>query len=220
MSHDIFAPTVKDKKPAKDTVPVRIPCPECEFENDFWGYVDDEGMVIEHYGRRCQGGVRDPKTWEVKPCGYLFRFKLCHVCSEKNDVTARECVSCRAVLIDADAKLKQARLSKNAHVMEPDRIEFNEKIDKNGNSYLEVRYYDWNGHYLSEVFFFNNPTAIKKFNINFLRSHLRRPELAMDMNSPKEFLKYQVLMRKPSYVIARKQEQFWRITEKIFAEEF
>jgi DNA repair protein RadD len=41
----------------------------------------------------------------------------------------------------------------------------------------------------------------------------------MDMTSPKQFLKYQVLMRKPSYVIARKQEQFWRITEKIFAEE-
>ncbi|MCE3009181.1 MAG: DEAD/DEAH box helicase [Proteobacteria bacterium] len=219
MSHDIFAPTVKDKKPAKDTVPVRIPCPECEFENDFWGYVDDEGMVIEHYGRRCQGGIRDSKTWEVRPCGYLFRFKICHICSEKNDVTARECVGCKAVLIDADAKLKQARLSKKAHVMEPDRIEFNEKTDKNGNHYLEVRYYDWNGHYLSEAFFFNNPTAIKKFNINFLRSHLRRPELAMDMNSPKEFLKYQVLMRKPSYVIARKQEQFWRITEKIFSEE-
>lgn len=219
MSHDIFAPSVKDKKPAKDTVPVRVPCPECDFENDFWGYLDDDGMLMEHFGRRCRGGVRDPETWQVKPCGYLFRFKLCPSCSTKNDVTARECEHCKATLIDADAKLKQARLSKNAHIMEPDRIEFNEKKDKNGNEYLEVRYYDWNGEYLSEVFFFNNPSAIKKFNINFLRSHLRQPELAIDMNSPKQFLKYQVLMRKPSYVIARKQEQFWRITEKIFAEE-
>lgn len=219
MSHDIFAPSVRDKKPAKDTVPVRVPCPECDFENDFWGYLDDDGMLMEHFGRRCRGGVRDPETWEVKPCGYLFRFKLCPSCSTKNDVTARECENCKATLIDADAKLKQARLSKNAHIMEPDRIEFNEKKDKNGNEYLEVRYYDWNGEYLSEVFFFNNPSAIKKFNINFLRSHLRRPELAIDMTSPKQFLKYQVLMRKPSYVIARKQEQFWRITEKIFAEE-
>jgi DNA repair protein RadD len=219
MSHDIFAPSVKDKKPAKDTVPVRVPCPECNFENDFWGYLDDEGLLLEHFGRRCQGGVRDPNTWQVKPCGYLFRFKLCPSCSTKSDVTARECNHCKATLIDANAKLKQARLSKNAHIMEPDRMEFTEKTDKNGNEYLEVRYYDWNGDYLSEVFFFNNPSAIKKFNINFLRSHLRRPELAMDMTSPKQFLKYQVLMRKPSYVIARKQEQFWRITEKIFAEE-
>ncbi len=219
MSHDIFAPTVRDKKPAKDTVPVRVPCPECEFENDFWGYVDDDGILIEHFGRRCQGGIRDPLTWQVKPCGYLFRFKLCPSCSTKNEVTARECEHCKATLVDADAKLKQARLSKNAHIMEPERLEFHERLDKNGKEYLEVRFYDWNGEYLSEAFFFNNPTAIKKFNINFLRSHLRRPELAMDMTSPKEFLKYQILMRKPAYVIARKQDKFWRITEKIFPEE-
>ncbi|MEK6553893.1 MAG: DEAD/DEAH box helicase, partial [Bdellovibrionota bacterium] len=43
MKHDLYTPEISDKKPAKDTVPVRIPCPKCDFENDFWGRVDDEG---------------------------------------------------------------------------------------------------------------------------------------------------------------------------------
>ena len=72
-----------------------------------------------------------------------------------------------AALVD---KLKQARLSKNAHVMTPDKITFEERKDKNSNSYLEIRYYDLDAQYISEAHFFNNPSSVKKFNINFLRS--------------------------------------------------
>ena len=59
----------------------------------------------------------------------------------------------------------------------------------------------------------------KKFNINFLRSHLRRPELAVELRTPADVIKYQKLFRLPAFVIARKQEHFWKITEKVFAEE-
>ena len=117
------------------------------------------------------------------------------------------------------AKLKQARLSKNSHVLTPDKITFEERIDKNSNPYLEIRYYDLDGQYLSEAHFFNNPSSIKKFNINFLRSHLRRPELATDLETPQQVVRYQKLFSLPSFVIARKQDKFWKITEKIFAEE-
>ena len=65
----------------------------------------------------------------------------------------------------------------------------------------------------------NNSTSIKKFNINFLRSHLKRPELQIEINSVSEVLKYQNHLRMPTFVIARKQDKFWKITEKIFAEE-
>lgn len=218
MGHDIYAPEISEKRPNKDTVPVLVPCPVCDFENSFWGYTID-GEVIEHFGRKCRGIAQDPITFEFKPCGYRFRSKICHKCGAENDITARACEKCRTVLIDADAKLKQAKLSKNAHVLTPDRITFEERVDKNANPYLEVRYYDFDSNYFSEAHFFNNDSSIKKFNINFLRSHLRRPELAIELRTPADAIKYQLLYRLPAFVIGRKQDKYWKITEKVFAEE-
>jgi DNA repair protein RadD len=219
MGHDIYTPQISDKKPHKESVPVFVACPVCGFENSFWGTVDMDGDVIEHFGRKCRGARQDPKTLQILPCGHRFRYKLCHVCGEENDITARECDKCQATLIDADTKLKQARLSKNAHVLTPEKITFDERLDKNSNPYLEVRYYDCDAQYVSEAHFFSHPSSLKKFNINFLRSHLRRPELVMDIKSPKDVIKNQKYLRLPSFVIARKQEKFWKITEKIFSEE-
>jgi DNA repair protein RadD len=219
MGHDLYAPEISDRRPAKDTVQVLVPCPACEFENHFWGYADDDGVMYEHFGRKCRGATQNEVTLEITPCGYRFRSKVCHACGSENDITARECEKCKAVLIDADAKLKQARLSKNAHVLTPDRITFDERTDKNGNAYLEVRYYDYDAQYVSEAHFFSNPSSIKKFNINFLRSHLRRPELASAIQTVQEVIRYQKLFRLPAFLIARKQDKYWKITEKIFAEE-
>jgi DNA repair protein RadD len=219
MGHDIYTPEINDKRPAKDTVPVQVVCPACGFANDFWGYADDDGIVIEHFGRKCKGATQDPRTLQITPCGFRFRYKICHCCGCENDVTARDCEKCNAILIDADAKLKQAKLSKNAHVLTPEKITFEERKDKNSNPYLEIRYFDWDSQYVSEAHFFNNPSSIKKFNINFLRSHLRRPELAITIKTPQDVIKCQHLFRLPSFVIARKQDKFWKITEKVFAEE-
>jgi DNA repair protein RadD len=219
MGHDIFSPEIGDKRPTKNTIPVKVPCPVCDHQNDFWGYADDDGNVYEHFGRKCRGATQDPITLQITPCGFRFRLKVCHSCGAENDITAKACEKCDAVLIDADAKLKQAKLSKNFHVLTPDKITFDERKDKNSNSYLEIRYYDHDAQYVSEAHFFNNSSSIKKFNINFLRSHLRRPELAIDLDTPEEVIKFQKLFRLPSFVIARKQDKFWKITEKIFAEE-
>ena len=219
MKHDIYAPEINEKRPAKDTVPVIVPCPDCNFENIFWGYADSDGVVLEHFGRKCRGSTQDVATYFLKPCGFRFRFKLCHSCGAQNDLTATACEKCKTALIDAEAKLKQAKLSKNAHVLTPERITFEERRDKNDNPYLEIRYFDYDGNYLNEVHFFSNPTSIKKFNINFLRSHLRRPELAMEFKRPRDVVQYQLLFRLPAFVIARKQDRFWRITEKVFSEE-
>lgn len=219
MGHDIYTPEISDKKPSKESVPVSISCPQCGFQNDFWGIVDYDGDIIEHFGRKCRGARQNPSTMAIIPCGYRFRFKLCHSCGAENDVTARDCERCKAVLIDADSKLKQAKLSKNAHVMTPERVTFDERLDKNSNPYLEIRYYDFDAQYLSEAHFFSNPASIKKFQINFLRSHLKRPEMAVDLKTPAEVIKNQKLLRLPKFVIARKQDKFWKITEKVFTEE-
>jgi len=219
MGHDIYAPDVSDRRPAKDTVTVMVPCPACGFENHFWGYADSDGVVLEHFGRKCRGSKSDAASYLLIPCGYRFRLKLCHVCGSENDITAKSCEKCSTELVDAEAKLKQAKLSKNAHVMTPDRITFEERTDKNGNPFLEVRYFDYDGQSVAEVHFLTNPTSIKKFHINFLRSHLRRPELAAEFMSPQDVIRYQKLFRLPAFVVLRKQEHFWRVTEKIFAEE-
>ena len=119
----------------------------------------------------------------------------------------------------SSVNFEQAKLSKNAHILTPEKITFEERKDKNSNFYLEIRYYDFDAQYVCEAHFFSNPTSIKKFNINFLRSHLKRPELALDFTTPQDVIQNQKLFRLPAFVIARKQDQFWKITEKVFAEE-
>ncbi|MBL7716322.1 MAG: DEAD/DEAH box helicase [Bdellovibrionales bacterium] len=219
MGHDIYAPEISDRRPKKDTVPVFVPCPQCGFENSFWGYTNEDGEVLEHFGRKCRGAVEDPATLEIKKCGFRFRLKLCHSCGAENDLTAQACTECHATLVDAEAKLKQARLSKDAHVMTPDRITFEERTDKNGKPFLEIRYYDYDGQYISEAHFFGSPASIKKFNVNFLRSHLKKPELAPGFQNPFDVIQYKVLFRLPAFVIARKKDKYWQVTEKVFSEE-
>jgi DNA repair protein RadD len=219
MGHNIYSPDIQDKKPTSESVPVLIDCPECGHENNFWGIVDEDGEVIEHFGRKCRGAHHHPETLEITPCGHRFRFKLCHSCQAENDISARVCHQCQVALVDAEAKLKQAKLSKNAHVLTPDKIIFQERFDKNNKSYLEIRYYDHDAQYLSEAHFFNHESSLKKFQVNFLRSHLRRPEKGLELKNPQDIIKYQDKLRMPAFVIARKQDKFWKITEKVFAEE-
>tara|TARA_Y100001954_G_scaffold236602_1_gene297720 strand:+ start:3307 stop:5052 length:1746 start_codon:yes stop_codon:yes gene_type:complete len=219
MGHDIYRPEISGKRPNKTSEPVQVPCPQCGFENDFWGIVNLDGEVVEHYGRKCRGGIQDPVTLSFEPCGYRFRYKICNKCNAENDVTARECRECSNILIDADSKLKQAKLSKNAHVLSPDSVKMEERVDKRGTPFLDIKYFDCDGKYLSEIHYLNSSVNFKKFNINFLRSHMKRPELSQHFSSLGEVIKYQKLLRVPKFIIARKQDKFWKITEKIFFEE-
>ena len=219
MGHSIFSPEIGEKKTASESVAVQVPCPECGFINDFWGILDDDGKLLEHFGRKCRGGHVNTDNYELIPCGYRFRFKICTQCSAENDISARDCSNCGCVLIDPDTKLKQARLSKDAHVLTPDSIEMLERVDKKGTPYLQVKYYDYDAQFVAEMHYLNNPTSLKKFSINFLRSHLRKPELKVDISSASDAVELRAQLRMPSFIIARKQGKFWKITEKIFSEE-
>ncbi len=219
MGHNIYSPEIGNKKTTPDSVPVQVPCPKCGFPNDFWGRVNFEGEISEHFGRKCKGGVQNPDSFEFEACGYRFRFKNCNKCGCENDISARACIKCKNELVDADAKLKQAKLSKDAHVLTPDSIEMLQNSDKSGNPYLEIKYYDFDSNYLSEIHYLNNETSIKKFSINFLRSHLKRPEVLDQLISIENILGKRSSFRMPSFVIGRKRGKYWKITEKIFAEE-
>jgi DNA repair protein RadD len=219
IGHSIFSPEIGEKKTESESVAVEVPCPQCGFINNFWGIVDEDGNIIEHFGRKCRGGNVNSTTYELTPCGYRFRFKICDQCGAENDISARECRSCDCMLIDPDTKLKQARLSKDAHVLTPDSIEMLERTDKRGTDYLLVKYYDYDGQFVSEMHYLNNPTSLKKFSINFLRSHLRKPEQTPSITTAGDAVDIQSELRMPAFVIARKQGKFWKVTEKIFSEE-
>ncbi|MBY0415815.1 MAG: hypothetical protein K2Q18_16710 [Bdellovibrionales bacterium] len=215
QAHDIYSPEIDEDRPSENSVIVDITCPHCGHHNDFWGIVED-GEVIEHYGRRCKGAFEDPTTLKIALCGYRFRFKRCDQCGEENDIAARVCTHCQHLLVDNDKKLKDAMSLKDAHIMKPDSMMFSKGYDKKGQERVEVRYYDYDGEHLREMFYLNSPEEARAFYFNFTRMHNRMPEKPLSINSADDVLRLQNHFRKPLYVIARKTKFYWEIREKIF----
>jgi DNA repair protein RadD len=216
VPHDIFRPQIDEKKPTEDSVPVRVPCPRCRHTNEFWGIVDGAGNILEHFGRKCRGAVEAADGDEILPCGFRYRFKNCDRCGDENDIAARTCESCGHPLIDDDVKLQRAMTLKDAHVMRPETMIFTKRVDKEGRERLEVRYYDPDSQFLSEVFYLNNANEAKVFFYNFIRMHNRRPETSLEVASVDEAIRLQGRFRLPMFIIARKQGEYWKIREKIF----
>lgn len=216
QGHDLFAPEIDEDKPSSKAVRVEVPCPDCGVVNNFWGLVDHEGQITEHFGRKCQGAFEDPHTHEIEPCGFRFRFKLCDKCGEENDIAARACNSCQYVLVDNDKKLKEAMSLKDAHVMRVDSMTFAKGQDKKGTTRLEIRYYDADAQSLREYFYLNTPEERRAFYFNFIRMHNRLPEKRLPIQSIDDVLKIQQHFRLPMFVIARKQKHYWSVREKIF----
>lgn len=216
VPHDIFSPQIDDRKPTEDSVPVKIGCPLCDHTNDFWGIEDETGQVVEHYGRKCRGAIEDPDAGVIIPCGFRYRFKTCDECGAENDIAAKNCNNCSEALVDNDTKLQEAMALKDAHVMRPDNMTFEKKIDSNGNERLEVRYYDLDAQHLSEIFYINNSNDSKVFYYNFVRMHSRLPEKRLDIRNVDEAISLKNQFRQPMFIIARKQKHFWKIREKIF----
>lgn len=216
VGHDIFSPEIDDDKPSEESVPVQVICPSCDHVNDFWGLLDEEGELVEHFGRKCRGASEDPDTMQVVPCNFRFRFKRCDKCGNENDTAARQCADCGALLVDNDKKLREAMALKDAHVMRPDSMVFDKTYDKKGNERLEIRYYDCDGEHLREFFYLNGPSDSRAFYYNFMRMHLRIPEKQVEIRGPDDVLSQLHLFRMPMFVIARKKTYFWQIREKIF----
>ena len=212
---DIFSPEIGEDKPNDICVPVKVECPECQHMNDFWGIADTDSDIIEHFGRKCQGATEDQLTDHIEPCGYRFRFKRCS-CGAENDIAARTCQVCKSILVDDDKKLRDVMALKDAHVMRPDSMTLEESFDKRGAARLEVRFYDVDGNRLTEYFYINTASDGRAFYYNFSRIHDRLPGKKMSIASPKEAIALQGRFRLPLFVIARKQERFWKIREKIF----
>ena len=216
LGFDLYDPEIEDEKPSEDTEIVAVACPQCGFSNQFWGRTDGAGTVTEHFGRKCKGAFEDPHTQELELCDYRFRFKVCNGCGAENDIAARECNTCKMVLVDVDAKLKEAMALKDAHVMRPDTMILAKGVDKKKKARLEVSYYDLDAQELKEYFYLESPGQLKAFFYNFTRMHHKMPGSNLEIRSVDDAVHSQNQFRMPQFVVARKKKYFWEVREKIF----
>ncbi|MBY8288963.1 DEAD/DEAH box helicase [Vibrio fluvialis] len=218
-TYDLYQPEVGDPKPDSDSEIITIPCPACGFNNNFWGKLDSNGFLIEHYGRRCQGYFTDEETGEREHCGYRFRAKYCGECGADNDIAARICHECDATLVDPDKKLKEALNLKDALVFECLDMELSVLKDDKGKSQLKVTY---RGDNNAQVHEFWSLTTVKQkatFKERFVRPHLADKHRPFDEASPSKVVNNQHRFRPPQFVIARKVGRFWKMRDKIFEDE-
>jgi len=204
---DLYQPEVGEKKPNSQSQPVQVICPSCEFPNIFWGIVDDNGHLVEHYGRRCQALIQEHQ------CNYRFVFKECPHCGDENDIAARTCIHCKEVLVDPDDMLKKALQLKDAKVIRCAGISLSEDKGK-----LKITYHDEEGAELNESFDLSKANQAKAFNNLFskrLSIKLASAE-KINIDSIEQALKFANIFPYPNFVIARKQKYYWRIRDRIF----
>jgi len=208
---DLFSPEIGSTKPNSNSVPVTVPCPICQFANTFWGVVDSDGDIIEHFGRRCMGfedidGIRER-------CDYRYRFKECSQCGAENDIAARNCQQCNHAIIDPDDLLKKALKLKDAMVIRCQGMTLT--IDHLIDTKVKITYYDEDGNTLNESFDFAKKGGVIAFNKQFSKR-------VNGMGTPTNFINSQqaiTLAEKlmyPDFIIARKQKYYWKIQEKIY----
>ncbi|WP_108445118.1 DEAD/DEAH box helicase [Halomonas denitrificans] len=228
---DLYAPEVGSPKPDSDSEPVQVPCPQCDHANLFWGKRDGE-LVIEHFGRRCQGLV-DAETGEPtlpgkgargagagahrqQQCDFRFRFKTCPDCGAENDIAARRCHGCRALLVDADDKLREALKLRDARVLRVAGMQLEATVNGRGLPRLKVTYHDEEGVTLAEWFALETPAQRGAFAAVFLRDHLRAPGARWSPTTPEEVVAEQRRLRAPDFVVGRKVGRHWQVREKLF----
>ncbi|EGR1578120.1 DEAD/DEAH box helicase [Vibrio parahaemolyticus] len=223
-SYDLFQPEVGDPKPDSTSEIITIPCPACGFNNNFWGKLDSNGFLLEHFGRRCQGYFEDEDTGEREHCGYRFRAKYCGECGADNDIAARICHECDATLVDPDKKLKEALNLKDALIFECTEMDLSVFKSNDGKSQLKVTYsgepYQGEGHALVHEFWSLNTKKQKQtFKDQFVRPHLADKHRPFEEASPTRVVANQHRFRLPQFVIARKSGRFWKLRDKIFEDE-
>jgi len=220
---DLFEPQIDDPKPDSDAVPVQVPCPVCDHENNFWGLIDNDGDLIEHYGRRCQGLIESNEGLKQQ-CDFRYRFKACGYCNAENDIAARQCHQCLELLVDPDKRLQEALKLNDKKVLRCSGMVLESTANKQGKARLKITYFDEDGAELSEIFALQTATQQGAFYHHFTKLHLK-DRLRLPQIKPKhpdEAVHLAKHFRHPDFVIAsqRQGKKFhqpqWDISEKLF----
>lgn len=210
---DLFYPEVGSKKGDSDNEPVQVICPGCGFANIFWGKTDTQGKVIEHFGRRCQGLLEDDDG-SKEQCDYRFRFKECDQCGAQNDIAARQCQTCDAMLADPDDKLRAALNLKDALVLRCSGLSVQPL--NSTSDIVKLTYFDEDGASCDEIFDFSHPGARYIFNKQFGKraSHGQVPT---EYKTVSEVIADELNLTAPDFVIARKSKKYgWKVADKLF----
>jgi len=217
--YDLYQPELGDPKPNSESEMVTIPCPACQFNNNFWAKVDPAGFVIEHYGRQCQGyqlledGSRDI-------CGYRFRAKICELCGEANDIAARRCSGCDHILVDPDKKLREAMNLKDAMILKCTDMQLQATKNRFDKTQLTVTYIGENNGEIKQVWQVSTKSQKKLFLQQFIQPHLIDRHRDFNDSAPTKVIRNQHRLRHPEIVIAHKDGRFWKVRDKLFDLEF
>ncbi|CAM4257439.1 DEAD/DEAH box helicase [Pseudoalteromonas byunsanensis] len=207
---NLFHPEVGSKKPNSQSEPVQVICPGCGFANIFWGQLNEQGELIEHYGRRCQGLLGDPP--DQQQCDYRFRFKECQACGGENDIAARLCLHCGEVMADPDDKLRAALNLKNAMVLRCSGL----SVSLLKAQQFKVTYFDEDGASCDEVYDFVNPKSRFVFNREFGR-RVKGRNLQVSWQNAQQVYEMSHLLEAPDFVVAKQHKKYgWQVSEKIF----
>ncbi|UAB69212.1 DEAD/DEAH box helicase [Vibrio sp. SCSIO 43132] len=217
-SYDLYQPEIGNPKPDSESEIITIPCPSCGFNNSFWGKLDSAGFLIEHYGRKCQGYFEE-EDGTREHCDYRFRAKYCPECGADNDIAARICHECDATLVDPDKKLKEALNLKDALVFECTDMQLSVHKDDKGKSKLKVTYFGDNNAQVHQFWSLTTKKQKETFHKAFVRPHLADKHRPFEESSPTKVVNHQHRFRLPQFVIARKSGRFWKMRDKIFADE-
>ncbi|MCE0492622.1 DEAD/DEAH box helicase [Vibrio salinus] len=217
--YDLFQPEMSEPKPDSDCELITVPCPACGFNNSFWGKVDSNGYLLEHFGRKCQGFFTDEETGEKEHCNYRFRAKYCRECGAENDIAARVCHLCDATLVDPDKKLKEALNLKDSLVFECVDMHFSTTKTERGANQLKVSYESNSGSMVSEYWNLRTKTQKARFMQYFVQIHLADKHRPFSALSPGKVVDNQHRFRLPKYIIASRKGRFWTIRDKIFSDE-
>ncbi|MGV3345895.1 DEAD/DEAH box helicase [Enterobacteriaceae bacterium LUAb1] len=213
-THDLYTPEIGTPKGKSDHQPVQIFCPACGFANSFWGRATEEGLIIEHFGRRCQG-ITEDEHGERQQCHFRFRFKLCPACNAENDIAARHCHTCEHRLVDPDDMLKAALKLSNARVLRCGGMALENGGDSKGE-WLNIRYFDEDGCSVSERFRLHTLAQRYAFEQGFMRLHQRAPGIKLAWDTAADIVTLQPLLRHPDFIVAQKKGPYWKIREKVF----
>lgn len=208
--YDLYFPEVGQAKPNNKSVPVQVHCPVCHFANIFWGLTDNDGDIVEHFGRRCQGIVN--YHGQKQQCNFRFRSKSCPDCGEENDIAARICQHCQSTLIDPDKRLRQVLNNQHHHLF---RCQDMQLIDDGGN--LKIHYLDIDGNSFIRRFKLQTPAQWKALYALFIFPHSRTPGF-----KPKKYYNVAELIadrlsyRMPDLLLLKKHKKGWDLLESYF----
>lgn len=208
--YDLFFPEVGQNKSNSKSVPVQVHCPVCQFANIFWGLVDDDGDIIEHFGRRCQALIEH--DGQKQQCDFRFRSKACPNCGEENDIAARICHSCDSVLIDPDKRLKEVLQQRHHHLFKCDAMIFEQDKQK-----LIVKYIDQEGNDFCRYFKFDTKPQIKAFYAIFILTHTRTPGTKHpNYTKIEQVIADRDKFKMPDLLLLKKHKKGWDLVESFF----